>query len=314
MTSQTRPRVAIATCSLLPDLEADDAPVLGALADRGVDAHAVVWDDPAADWASFDLVVVRDTWDYTQRREEFLAWTRHVAEVSVLANPAPVVEWNTDKTYLRDLADAGLPVVPTKWLDPARGLTSRGIHSRFPSAGEFVVKPTVASGSRGAGRYRAADADDRGSAVLHAKALLAAGETVMVQPYLTAADDIGETALVYFDGVFSHAVRKGALLSSYRTVSTEPYLQEDMSARDATPEELMVGGAVLAALPAVLAARGLEHDAAVPLLLARVDLLAGRDGAPLLLELEVTEPSLFLRLGDGALDRWADAVAARVGR
>ena len=35
-----------------------------ALAARGVDASPAVWDDDGVDWAHFDLVVVRSTWDY----------------------------------------------------------------------------------------------------------------------------------------------------------------------------------------------------------------------------------------------------------
>lgn len=97
------PRIALVTYAQLPDLDADDAPLLDALTETGAHAQAVVWDDGDVDWASFDLVVVRNTWDYMDRLEEFLAWAERVSQVSTLANPVEVLRWNTDKAYLRDL-------------------------------------------------------------------------------------------------------------------------------------------------------------------------------------------------------------------
>jgi hypothetical protein len=300
----TQPRIALATCSTFPDLDADDAPVIGALAERGVDAVPAVWDDPAVDWAGFDLVVVRDTWDYSPRREEFLAWA---ASVPAIANPVEVLTWNTDKIYLRDLQAAGLPTVPTIWLDPARNLTSRAVHTRFPATGDFVVKPTVSAGAKDTGRYNSNEADERGQAIVHARDLLRAGRHVMVQPYLSRVDTAGETALVYIDGEFSHAVRKGPLLEGpYRGVEGL-FKQEQMEAREATADERAVADRVVATLRDVV-----PGAAGAPLLYARVDLLPGPDGSPVLLEVELTEPSLFLALADGALERFADAIARRV--
>lgn len=299
------PRVALATCSLFPQLEADDALLLPALTDRGVEVVPAVWDDAGVDWDAFDLVVVRSTWDYAPRHEEFLAWA---ARVPRLANPAQVLAWNTDKFYLRDLEQAGLPIVPTIWLDPARNLTSRAVHTRFPASGEFVVKPTVSAGAKDTGRYQSNEAHQRGLAIMHARDLLRAGRHVMVQPYLAQVDTVGESALVYIDGVFSHCVRKGALLEGPDRDFDGLFRPEEMSARAATDAEREVADRVVAALPAV--APGVAGG---PLLYARVDLLPDAHGAPMLLELELTEPSLFLKLDDGAVDRVADAIAARVG-
>lgn len=301
----TAPRVALATCSQFPQLEADDAALLPALAERGVEAAPVVWDDADVDWDAFDLVVVRSTWDYSLRQPEFVAWAETVPR---LANPATVLAWNTDKFYLRDLERAGIVIVPTIWLDPARNLTSRAVHTRFPASGEFVVKPTVSAGARDTGRYQSNEADQRGLAIVHARDLLRAGRHVMVQPYLKQVDTIGETSLVYIDGIFSHSVRKGPLLEGPNRRFDALYRKEDMTARAANPAERAVGDAIIAALPTV--APGVGDG---PLLYARVDLLPDADGAPMLLELELTEPSLFLALGDGAAGRFADAIAARVG-
>jgi len=299
----TAPRVALATSSELPHLDGDDAPLLPALEARGVTAVAAVWDDADVDWDGFDLVVVRNTWNYAARHGDFLAWA---ARVPRLANPAAVVAWNTDKAYLRDLERAGLPIVPTIWLDPARNLTSRAVHTRFPASGEFVIKPTVSSAGRGAGRYKSSEADQRGLAIVHARDLLRSGKHVMVQRYLAQVDTAGETALIYLDGVFSHSVRKAALLYGPYRANDGLYKQE-ISARQASAAERDVADRVMAALPTVM-----PGAAAKPLIYARVDLLPDTDGAPMLLELELTEPSLFLKWDDGALDRFADAIAARV--
>ncbi|MGV8967262.1 MAG: ATP-grasp domain-containing protein [Cellulomonas sp.] len=301
----TPPRVALATCSSFPQLEADDALLIPALAERGVTAEPAVWDDASIDWNAFDLVVVRSTWDYSLRQPEFVAWAQSVPR---LANPAEVLAWNTNKFYLRDLERVGVPVVPTIWLDPARNLTSRAVHTRFPASGEFVVKPTVSAGARDTGRYQSNEADQRGLAIVHARDLLRAGRHVMVQPYLKQVDTIGETGLVYIDGVFSHSVRKGPLLQGPSRGFEALYKQEDMSPRAASEAERTVADAVMAALPTV--APGADDG---PLLYARVDLIPDADGAPMLLELELAEPSLFLLLADGADGRVADAIAKRVG-
>jgi hypothetical protein len=299
------PRVALATCSLYPQLEADDAVLLPALAERGVTAEPAIWDDADVDWDQFDLVVVRSTWDYALRQQEFVAWA---AGVPRIANPAPLLAWNTDKFYLRELEQAGVPVVPTIWLDPARNLTSRAVHTRFPASGEFVVKPTVSAGARDTGRYQSNEADQRGLAIVHARDLLRAGRHVMVQPYLKQVDTIGESALVYIDGVFSHSVRKGPLLEGPNRRFEGLYKQEDMTVRAATDAERAVADSIMELLPNL--APGADGG---PLLYARVDLVPDADGAPMLLELELTEPSLFLALSDGAEALVADSIARRVG-
>ena len=297
------PRVALATSAEFPDLDADDAPLLPALAARGVEAVPAIWDDARLDWEEFDLVVVRSTWNYASQHEKFVAWA---ASVPRLANPARVLGWNTDKSYLRELEAAGLPVVPTIWLDPARNLTSRAVHTRFPASGEFVIKPTISSGARDTGRYQSNYADQRGLAIVHARDLLRAGRHVMVQQYLGQVDTIGETALVYVEGAFSHSVRKSALLEGpYRVDGLH---KQEATARVAAEDERELADRVIAAIPELVPGAG---DG--PLLYARVDLLRDAEGSPVLLELELTEPSLFLELADGAVDLLADAIAARVG-
>ncbi|MBT0995622.1 hypothetical protein KIN34_15170 [Cellulomonas sp. DKR-3] len=301
-------RLALATCAELPELDPDDVPLRTALEARGIATDVVVWDDPTVDWGTYQHVLIRSTWDYTQRPLRFTQWTKQVEASSVLLNPAGVVAWNVDKTYLRDLEARGIATVPTIWLDPARNFDSRAIHTRFPAFGDFVVKPTVSAGSRDTGRYRADETPQRSQAIMHAKNLLGVGRWVMIQRYLTQVDSAGETALVFVEGEFSHAVRKGPLLQGpYREGDQEGllYREEVMTPRDASEAELELARRIIGLLPEVLGLDG-------PLLYARVDLIPDDEGNPVLLELELTEPSLFFEHAPGAVDRFADAVAARV--
>jgi glutathione synthase/RimK-type ligase-like ATP-grasp enzyme len=281
-----RPRLAIVTCAELPLLDVDDQPLVDLLAERGVTAIPAVWDDPAVDWDGVDLAVLRSPWDYTDRADAFVAWARTVPR---LANPADVLAWNVDKRYLADLASAGVPVVPTAFLAPGERLGPL-------SEGEVVVKPAVSAGSRDTLRLA-----DRAAISAHLEEIHASGRTAMVQPYLPAVDEVGETACVFLGGRFSHAARKGPLLPLGRSLVEGLYAPEDMTARTATADELEVAHAALAAVPS-----------SVPLLYARVDLLLDPDGCPVVLELELVEPSLFLAIG-GAHERFADVVAAALG-
>jgi len=295
--TRANPRVALVTCAALPALEDDDRLVIGPLAAHGVAAEPVVWDDPAVDWGSYDLAVLRSPWDYVARRDDFVAWA---ARVPRLANPADVVAWNTEKTYLEMLGAAGVPVVPTAWVRP-------GERWEPPTAGEYVVKPAVGSGSRDAGRYDLADPGHRDLAAAHVTRLAAAGRLVMVQPYLAAVDTHGETGLLFVGGGLSHAVRKGPMLEGPDESGSggRPpglYRAERITVREPSAAEVEVACKVLAAVPGV----------PERLLYARVDVIPGPSGDPLLVELELTEPSLFLGWDDGAPARFGAAIAAYV--
>jgi hypothetical protein len=282
-------RVALVTHAGLPDLAEDDRPLRAALRARGVAADVTVWDDPAVEWAAYDLVLLRSPWDYSARRDEFLAWAE---TVPALANPPAVVRWNTDKRYLRDLDALGVPVVPTTWLQPGEPVT-------LPGEGRFVVKPAVSAGSADTGRYDAADPAQAGLARELAARLLGEGRTVMVQPYQGAVDTAGETALLFLGGAYSHAIRKGPILRGPYT--GVPHRRDDITARTASDAERQLAGRVLAAAAELVPAAG-------NLLYARVDVVPGPAGDPVVMELELTEPSLFLAFGAGAADRLAEAV------
>ncbi|WP_430496347.1 ATP-grasp domain-containing protein [Micromonospora trifolii] len=293
------PRVALVTCSDLADLDPDDRLVLAPLAARGVAVQTVIWDDPDVDWSSYDLVVLRSPWDYALRRDEFVSWT---ATVPTLVNPADVVRWNTDKRYLAELSAAGVPTVPTSWIGP-------GESWQLPAeTGEYVLKPAVSAGSQDTGRYDLADPEHRDLAAAHVRRLSEAGRVTMVQPYLRAVDTEGETALLFLAGpeglAFSHAIRKGPMLSGPDLGPDGLYKAEEITARTARPEQLAVAEQTLAMVPG-----GTRQ-----LLYARVDLIPGPDGEPVLVELELTEPSLFIGYADGAPDRLATAITTHLAR
>jgi glutathione synthase/RimK-type ligase-like ATP-grasp enzyme len=284
-------RIAIATCSELPVADDDQVLLADACGDLGIEAVPAVWDDEGVDWDSFPLVVLRSTWDYTDRLDRFLAW---VGSLRRVCNPLEVVAWNTDKRYLEDLGHRGVSVTPTTY-------ARRGSDLVVPDAERFVVKPSIGAGSMGAERF---ERSERDRAAAHIDRLAEAGKVSMVQPYLDGVDSLGETSVILIDGVPSHAIEKGAMLVVDELDRTGLYRTESIRHRSASDEELVVARR---ALDAALEVTG--QDA--PLLYARVDLLPGEDG-PVVVELELTEPSLFLTFGEGSASRFATAIATRI--
>lgn len=278
--------IAFATGRPYQALDVDLPLLMAAAAARGMDAEIAVWDDDSVVWSAYDAVVVRSCWDYLERRDAFLAWAERVPH---LHNSAEVLTWNTDKVYLRELVDAGVPVIDTRW-DVHRG-------DDLPaSAREWVVKPSISGGSKDTARW-----DDPDDVYDHSEELLAAGRTVMVQPYVPSVDSEGETALIYFGGRFSHAIRKGPLLERGEGVRQDRDQREVITPRAPTAAQLDVADQVLAALPSSL-------GTAETLAYARVDLVTDKDGAPRLIELELTEPSLFLDHADDGAERLVDVL------
>lgn len=192
-------RIAIATCAAAPPQFDDDAMLAAALAARGAEVTRAVWDDPAVAWDDFDTVVLRSTWDYPRKHAAFLYWVDALG--SRVENPPPVVRWNSDKHHVADLASAGIPVVPTSFVEPGARIP--------PLAGEVVVKPVISGGGRHTGRFGPATHDH---AVDMISRLQTEGRAAMLQPYISSVDASGEAALVFIDGTFSHAAHKRAVL------------------------------------------------------------------------------------------------------
>jgi hypothetical protein len=281
--------VAVLTYSGLPQLDAYDAPLLPALKALGLDARFVVWDDPAVDWRSVRVAAVRYTWDSHLRRDAFVAWADRVGQLTRLYNPAEVLRWNTHKLYLRELEDKGVPLTPTVWV-PRDGALDVGALARERGWDAVVLKPAVSAGALKTYIFPRAEAQ---AATARVAELAAEGE-VMVQPYLRAFETEGERSYIFFDGAFSHAVRRPPTLRSAPRGFAEPHAF--------TPENR----AELALAEGVLEATGR------PLLYARVDVATDNEGRTRLQELEVTEPRLFLSLDAGAPGRLARAIAARL--
>lgn len=287
-------KVGLATCAALPDGWPDDHALFGALAERGVQASFEVWEDGEVAWDRFELVLIRSTWDYTEKRDAFLDWAERLG--ARLRNPPSLVRWNSDKRYLADLAAAGLPVVPTRFVEPG---------TEPPALdGELVIKPVVSAGARDTGRFgRAA----RPNAEALLRRIGAEGRAAMVQPYLPAVDSVGETAIVFFGGSESHVLRKRAVL---RPDEEAPIRREGIAAAEVMFDEDLVGGGEATEEERATAAAILDWVAErfeAPLY-ARVDLVPGPDGRPVLLELEAVEPNFYLHTSPGAAARLAEAV------
>lgn len=269
-----------------------DRPLVAALERAGAEVVEPDWRDEHVAWADLDLAVVRTTWDYTAHRDEFVAWAQRVAGLTRLVNDAEVLRWNTHKSYLLELEERGAPVVPTAWLgrgdriDLGDLLGARGWD-------RAVVKPAVASGSDGLLRLEdVGDARTRGQA--HLDALLRDGDA-LVQPYLTSIETQGELSVIVLDGEVSHAVRKRPSPGEFR-------IQEQHGGRYALEDPTRA--------VAELARWVVDVTGARPLI-ARVDLVAGDDGTPQLVELEATEPDLYLALAPAAAERLATLLVAR---
>jgi hypothetical protein len=264
------PSIVLAGCPQLVEGDGDDEGLIEALRRRGLHARWLSWDDPRTE--SADLVILRAAWDYAERREEFLAWTTRVRH---LLNAREVVAWNSDKHYLQDLADAGVPSLPSYFFEPGDAVT-------LPT-GEIVVKPAIGAGSIDTGRFV-----DHTAARAHIAALQDAGRTALVQPYDSRVEQ-GETALVFLGGRQSHAFTKGPMLPPEGEMAllheSGTYVAEKLTSADPDFAMWDVG---FAALEAACGHLGIGTS---ELLYARVDLIGGADD-PVLLELEMIEPGL----------------------
>ena len=297
-------KIALVTAREALPLDEDMPPLVLALRSQGVSVDTPCWDDPDVDWSRYDKAVLRSTWDYVERIDEFLDWAGRCAEQTRLLNPPAIVRWNTDKHYLVQLAHAGVPVVPTRFVEPG---TDPAVElDRFLAGGsgaftvgasgafeQFVVKPSIGAGSRDAARYAR---EEHEKALSHVARLLAAGRSTMLQPYLDRVDAAGETAVVYIGGRYSHAFRKGPLLRLGDDLVTGLFATEQIAAREPDAAEHSV------------AARAFATIAEARPLYARVDLIRDARGEPVVLELELTEPSLYFVHAPDAAGRFADAL------
>jgi hypothetical protein len=251
----------------------------------------VDWDDETVDWSSFTSVIIRSTWNYHRKPAEFAAWIDRVSAVTRLHNPAEIVQWNLDKRYLADVQEAGFTVIATRFVEDESGLDA------VDFTGDVMVKPTVSAGSNDTARFT----QDPGAAREHARSILESGKAVMVQPYLSTIDAFGETGMLYFNGVYSHAFRKGAIFAAGDAQHNGLYVEEDIGERVAADHERALGDRVVAWIA--------ERFGLMPLY-ARVDVVSTSASTAEIMEIELIEPSLFLHTSADAPANAARAIDA----
>ena len=301
-------RIALVTAREALPVDQDLPPLIQAVNAAGAVAETPCWDDPSIDWSRYALAVLRSTWDYAERIDEFLAWAARCSSQTRLLNAPALVRWNTDKHYLLDLARAGVPVVPTRFVEPGQGEPAarldefldggaQALHAGHCGAfDEFVVKPAVGAGSRDVARYHRSDCV---TALAHLQRLVSQQRSTMLQPYLGRVDQHGETAVIYLGERFSHAIRKGPLLKLGAGLVAGLFAPEQITIRVPDTAEFDVAAAAYAAIPGA------------PPPYARIDLIRGDDGRPVVLELELAEPSLFFVYAAGSADRFAKILVER---
>ena len=295
------PRVAIAGFSGAVAEFRDDETLLAALRARGVAVSWQPWDDAAFPWNEMDLIVARTVWDYSLRHDEFIGWLDGLTVA--VENDPDLLRWNSDKRYLDDLLEEGLPVVPTRFVEPGA--------EPPPINGEVVIKPTISAGGRLTGRFSPASTTAARELIA---AIGAAGKTAMVQPYLAAVEGRGETAVVMIDGEVSHVLRKGVILAPDEVA---PVRSDSLGVAESMYDPGLVVTATATGAELELAKRILgevRRRFAVTPLIARVDMLAGSEGEPVLLELEAIEPNLYFDQAPAAAELLADAIVRRARR
>ena len=274
-------------------LDIDLPPLVRAFADRGITAEIINWDNADEDWTRFSSAIVRSPWDYHRRFDEFLEFLSRVSLLTTLHNSVEMIRWNLDKHYLQEMIADGIETVPTTFVDDESGLDA----VRDMLDGDVVVKPTISAGANNSWRHT----DDLDGALEHVCHILGLGKAVMVQPYQRFIDDRGETGLVYFGGELSHAFRKNAILTNGEMVFNELFAVEEISARTPNDQEIELGEQVMAHI--------MRRWGVAPLY-ARVDVVKGSRGVPVVMEVEMAEPSFFLHTSAGSPERFVRAFLA----
>ncbi len=273
-------RVAIASCKDLPDWELDDLSFFQTLTEYGVEYEILPWDS-AVDWSQYEACLIRTTWDYQERFEEFTQWLDHVSKQTTLLNSKAVMLWNSHKSYLKDLETAGITIAPSHWLMRGGEYDVLSIMQQC-SWTEGFIKPLIGANARECCRF-SVTVEGISQAQAHIDRLTP-NEDLVLQPYLKSVEEFGETSGIFFAGEFSHGTRKVPVKGDFR-------VQDDYGAKDypyqLNDQELKLAKQALAWVNEKFGA----------LLYARLDFLHGEDGEVYLNEMELIEPSLFFRHG-----------------
>ena len=289
-------RLALITWSGLPDGAESERLMLPHLAAASVETEIVDWRSSSHDFSKFDLIVLRSCWDYHLRAAEFIDWLQRVGKVTPVLDATNTVLWNHNKFYLREVEALGIEIAPTIFAtdNAAIGADLGTIRSWK----KIVVKPAISASA-----HNTCLMDGSAFSAEHELVRAMAGQPFLVQQFIPQIQEQGEKSFVYVDGRFSHAVRRDPVLGSALTDDERRLLPAcglGVRACEATSAELALAKMVLDAVPAQFK----------PLLYARIDTVPAADGAPQLMELEITEPELFLRLDAHAPARYARAMQA----
>lgn len=281
------------------DADRDLALIRVALQQRGVQVRLIDWRDEAADLTGLDLILIKSPWDYASRADEFLAFLAAAEAAAPVLNHPELIRWNLDKRYLAEVAERGVAVCPTTFCtspDQVRAALAE-------ADGRVVVKPHVSAASADTGLFEIGDA----AAVALAEQILADGKVVLVQPAVPSVAELGERSLIHFGGRFEHCIRKGPLLALGGGLRSAEYV-ESITAETAPDDERQLAAQALATVAELFTERGIPQ--ASPPLYARVDIARDAADRPIIMELELFEPSYFLDLAPGAEERYADLVLA----
>ncbi|AXK38402.1 ATP-grasp domain-containing protein [Crenobacter cavernae] len=279
------------TCWYTRQIHHEDNLVADALRRRGFKVARLDWADPEFDWSETRSAVFRTTWDYFHRFAEFAPWLAKVGQATRLFNEAALIHWNLDKHYLGQLAEAGINIVPTRFIEvgDARTLAEAIADSGWT---DVILKPAISGGARHT--YRLKPEDTTAHEATFAE--LVAAEALMLQPFQRNITGEGELSLMVIDGHVTHAIRKTAKAGDFR-------VQDDWGGmvhpHEPDAEEIAFAEAAVAAVP-------------FDVLYARVDAVRDNDGRLALMELEMVEPELFFRFHPEAADTLAEGLARRL--
>lgn len=295
-------KVALISDSDSLSVDYDMPLIIDAFKRTNVEADVIFWDSTSSpDWSTYDAVVLRSPWTYMDKIKPFIEFCHQVEQRSVLLNPLSVIEWNSDKSYLKLLEKQGVPIVPTEILYSEKEIQAAlaRIKESEWEINEVVIKPTVGAYSFGVVRL---SIDDSDKITQHVRYLLQLDKGVIFQPYLNTIEKHGETNMIYFGNTYSHAIKKEPLLAERGETKTPD--MEFRTLKDANSEEKALAKRILGLVQSNL-------ELSKPLLYARLDFIEDKKGMPLLLELEITEPSLSLPLTPKSVDFFVRAIIER---
>ena len=270
-------------------IEGENKHLLDFLQEKGLEVQREVWDDPAVDWSAYELALLKAPWDYFDKYPEFLAWLDLLDQQGVpLLNSSEVVRWNSDKHYLKEIAAAGLPVIPFELLEKGEKALLDPFFDYF-STDQLIVKPAVSGGAKNTFSFTREEV----TGVSEKLFPLLEQEAFLVQPFMPQIQQEGEWSFLFFNGRFSHCVLKKAKSGDFRV--------QNVHGGSIHPQEA----------PAEL----LEQAEAYITAFAKDCLYARVDGVQLngkfyLMELELIEPFLYLAAAPESYENYHQALAA----